>query len=176
MTGHLVLSTLHTNSAATTMPRLAEMGVPPFLVATTTNIIIAQRLVRKICTNCIQSYTLDKETIDEIEKTVAIKDILAMLVREKVILDDKKGISSLLFYRGKGCKRCNDTGYKGRMGIYEILENSENISSLIVKNANADEVSACAIKNGMLTMIEDGFIKAKNGITTLEEVMRVTKE
>lgn len=176
MTGHLVLSTIHTNNAATTMPRLAKMGVPTFLVATTTNLIIAQRLVRKICTNCIQSYNLPRETIEELERQMNIEIILKTMEKEKTILNAKKGLDNLLFYRGKGCKRCGNTGYKGRIGIYEVLENNEKISELISKNANADEINRQAIADGMLTMTEDGFIKAKNGITTIEEIMRVTKE
>jgi len=176
MTGHLVLSTIHTNNAATTMPRLVEMGVPSFLIATTVNVIIAQRLVRKICTNCIQSYNLDKETIKEMEKQLDVENLLKTMEREKVIISAKKGMDSLLFYRGKGCKRCNNTGYKKRIGIYEILENNEKLSAMIVKNASAAEINKTAIENKMLTMLEDGFIKAKNGITTIEEVMRVTKE
>ena len=176
MTGHLVLSTIHTNDAAGTMPRLSEMGVPTFLIATTVNIIIAQRLVRKICTNCIQSYNLEPETIKELEKQLNIENILKTLEKEKIIIDAKKGLKSMLFYRGKGCKHCNNTGYKGRIGIYEILENSETISALMLKNASAHEINREAIKNGMLAIVEDGFIKARNGITTLEEVLRVTKE
>lgn len=176
MTGHLVLSTIHTNDAAGTMPRLSEMGIPTFLIATTVNIIIAQRLVRKICTSCIQSYNLDQETIKELEKQLNIESILKTLEKEKIIIEAKKGLKSLLFYRGKGCKHCNNTGYKGRIGIYEILENSEDISSLILKNASGHEVNRQAIKEGMLSIVEDGFIKARNGITTLEEVLRVTKE
>jgi type IV pilus assembly protein PilB len=176
MTGHLVLSTLHTNDAATTMPRLAKMGVPSFLIATTVNIIIAQRLVRKICPSCIQSYNIDSETIKELEKQLDIENILKTMEKEKTIINAKKGLGSLLFYRGKGCKHCNNTGYKGRIGIYEILENSEKISNLILKNASANEINKQALSEGMLTIVEDGFIKAKNGITTIEEVMRVTKE
>lgn len=176
MTGHLVLSTIHTNDAATTMPRLAEMGVPNFLVANTMNLIIAQRLVRKICTNCIQSYNLDEEILSHLEKQFDIEDILSTMEREKSIMDAKKGMNSLLFYRGKGCNRCDNSGYKGRIGIYEILENNENLSTLILRNANASEVYGQARADKMITMVEDGFIKAKNGITTIEEVMRVTKE
>ncbi|MCK5211075.1 Flp pilus assembly complex ATPase component TadA [Candidatus Parcubacteria bacterium] len=176
MTGHLVLSTLHTNDAPTTMPRLAEMGVPSFLVASTTNVIIAQRLVRKICSDCIQSYNLDDEQIKELEKELDTENILHTLEKEKSILSAKKGMKSILFYRGKGCKRCNNTGYKGRIGIYEVLENTDAISSLILKNAPAKDIYAQALAEGMITMSEDGFIKAKNGITTIEEVMRVTKE
>ncbi len=176
MTGHLVLSTIHTNDAATTMPRLSETGVPTFLIATTVNMIVAQRLVRKICPNCIQSYNLDAQTVAELEKSLNIPDILQAMEREKSIMNAKKGLSSLLFYRGKGCKQCNNSGYKGRIGIYEILENSEEISSLILKNADADTIRQTTKQKGALSMIEDGFIKAKNGITTLEEILRVTKE
>ncbi|MEA3398442.1 MAG: ATPase, T2SS/T4P/T4SS family, partial [Patescibacteria group bacterium] len=176
MTGHLVLSTIHTNDAPTTMPRLAKMGVPSFLIATTVNLIIAQRLVRKICPDCIQSYNLNSEKIEELEKQMDIENILKTMEKEKTIINAKKGLNSLLFYRGKGCKRCGNTGYKGRIGIYEILENSEELADLMLKNANANEIRKTSISKGMMTMAEDGFIKAKNGITTIEEVMRVTKE
>lgn len=175
MTGHSVLSTIHTNSAAKTMPRLSEMGIPTFLIATTINVILAQRLVRKICTNCIQSYNLDDETINELKKQLNMDSLLKTLEKEKIIASTKKGLTDLLFYRGKGCKHCGNTGYKGRIGIYEILESSEDIASLMVKNSPASELHKQALKEGMLTMVEDGFIKAKSGITTIEEVLRVTK-
>lgn len=176
MTGHLVLSTLHTNDAVTTIPRLNDMGIPSFLIATTTNIIIAQRLVRKICSNCIQSYNLDKQTIEDIKKYLNVENLLKTLIEEKAIANAEKGLESILFYRGKGCKKCNGTGYKGRIGIYEILEITEEVSKLILKKANPSEIKEQAKKQNMLSIIEDGFIKAKNGITTIEEVMRVTKE
>ena len=175
MTGHLVLSTIHTNDAAGTMPRLSEMGVANFLIASTTNLIIAQRLVRKICPNCIQSYNLEAETVKDLEKNMDIDDVLKTLEKEKIIVDSKKGLKSLLFYRGKGCKRCNNTGYKGRIGIYETLENTDEISKLILSRADGKTIKKQAVAQGMLTIAEDGFIKAKNGITTIEEVMRVTK-
>ncbi|MFH1662147.1 MAG: GspE/PulE family protein [Candidatus Falkowbacteria bacterium] len=176
MTGHLVLSTLHTNDAPTTLPRLTEMGVPSFLVSSTTNVIVAQRLVRKICPNCIQSYKLDKEKIAELKKQLNIESIMETLQEEKAISNAKKGIESLLFYRGKGCKQCNNNGYKGRIGIYETLEITDKISEMILRNASRSELMEEAIKQGMITIVEDGFIKAKNGITTIEEIMRVTKE
>jgi type II secretory ATPase GspE/PulE/Tfp pilus assembly ATPase PilB-like protein len=176
MTGHLVLSTIHTNDSATTMPRLSEMGVPSFLIGTTVNIIIAQRLVRKICPNCIQSYNLSAETVAELEKVADVPSILKTMQSQRSILSTDKGFSTMLFYRGKGCKKCNNTGYKGRIGIYEVLENDENIRKLILRNAPASEVKDQALQNGMITIIEDGFIKAKAGITTIEEVLRVTKE
>jgi type IV pilus assembly protein PilB len=176
MTGHLVLSTLHTNDAVTTLPRLSDMGVPAFLVASTTNIIIAQRLVRKICANCIQSYKLDKQTINELKQQLDLENIMKTLEEKKIIINAKQGIESLLFYRGKGCKQCSNTGYKGRLGIYEVLEVTDEISELILKKATPTELKKQAEKQNMLTIVEDGFIKAKNGITTIEEIMRVTKE
>ncbi|RJR31033.1 type II/IV secretion system protein [Candidatus Parcubacteria bacterium] len=176
MTGHLVLSTLHTNDAVTTLPRLSDMGVPSFLLGTTTNVIIAQRLVRKICTECIESYSLDKEAVKQLEKQVDIEKIMHKLEKEKIIIPGKQTIGNMLFYRGKGCRRCNNEGYKGRIGIYEVLEMTENIIGLILKNAPEDKLREAASEQGMLSIIDDGFIKAKNGITTLEEVLRVTKE
>ncbi len=176
MTGHLVLSTIHTNDAATTMPRLAEMGVPTFLISSTFNVIIAQRLVRRICPDCIQSYTLDERAIKELQKQLDFDKILNRLEQEKIVLNAKESLKNLLFYRGKGCNKCNNTGYKGRIGIYEVLENNEKISELILQNAGSEKIKSQSIADGMLTIIEDGFIKAKNGITSIEEVLRVTKD
>ena len=152
------------------------MNIPSFLVASTTNIIIAQRLVRKICQECVESYNLDKNAIKELEKQVDLEKIFKKLENEKEILPGRQKIDSLLFYRGKGCSRCNKTGYKGRIGIYEVLEINEEISTLIQKNAKTDKLLEAVEKQGMITILEDGFIKAKNGITTLEEILRVTKE
>jgi type IV pilus assembly protein PilB len=176
MTGHLLLSTLHTNDAITTLPRLSQMGIPSFLIATTTNVILAQRLVRKICTSCIQSYNLSKQTVEELKQQLNISNILGKMEKNKVILRADKGLESLLFYRGKGCKKCNNTGYKGRIGIYEVLEITNEISDLILKNADMGQIKTQTEKQGMLSILEDGFIKAKNGITTIEEIVRVTKE
>jgi type IV pilus assembly protein PilB len=176
MTGHLVLSTLHTNDAVTTLPRLSDMGIPSFLIATTTNLIIAQRLVRKICPNCIQSYNLDKQAVEELNKHLKVENILKTLEEEKAIINSKQGLESILFYRGKGCKKCNNSGYKGRIGIYETLEITAEVADIILKKGTANDIKKEAEKQKMLTIIEDGFIKAKNGITTIEEIMRVTKE
>ncbi|MFA6393375.1 MAG: ATPase, T2SS/T4P/T4SS family [Patescibacteria group bacterium] len=176
MTGHLVLSTLHTNDAITTLPRLSQMGVPNFLLASTVNIIIAQRLVRKICPNCIQSYNLSPETVADIKKHLNVKNILLTMEKEKVITDAKKGLETMLFYRGKGCIKCKNSGYKGRIGIYETLEINDEVSNLLLKKADLPDIEEAARKQDMIYMVEDGFIKAKNGITTLEEILRVTKE
>ncbi len=177
MTGHLVLSTLHTNDAATTLPRLLDMGVLPYLIGSTVNLIIAQRLVRKICRKCIRSYVLDKNLIKNIENELKIdfNQLLKILKKEKVVAENET-IESLRFFKGRGCKECDGEGYKGRTGIFEILEVSKEIGKLINNRASADEIKQQAIKEGMITLLEDGFIKAKNGITTIEEVMRVSKE
>jgi len=176
MTGHLVLSTLHTNDAVTTLPRLEEMGVPAFLIASTTNIVIAQRLVRKICTNCVQSYTLNEKAIQELKKKMNLDIIFHVLEKKGIILDSKTPFESLLFYKGKGCKQCNNSGYKGRIGIFETLVVTKEISQMIVNKESTSKILKAATDKGMLTIIQDGFIKAKNGITTIEEVLRATQE
>lgn len=176
MTGHLVLSTLHTNDAVTSLPRLTEMKVPSFLVASTTNLVIAQRLVRKICPHCIVSYTLTKKNIEELEKQVSFDFILDALEKQGAIATRKQSLDSLLFFRGRGCKQCNDNGYKGRIGIYELLEMTPKIREAITNNVSSDQLFQLAIDQKMITLLQDGFIKAKNGVTTIEEVLRVTKE
>ncbi len=174
MTGHLMLSTLHTNDTVTTIPRLSDMNIPSFLIATTTNCIVAQRLVRKICQECVTSYKLSPETIDDLSKKLDIDSILEVLKREKVITE--KNLKNLLFYKGKGCKKCNNEGYAGRLGVYEVLEITPEITDVITRNATAEEIYKIAKSQGILSIIEDGFIKAKNGVTTIEEVLRVTRE
>jgi type II secretory ATPase GspE/PulE/Tfp pilus assembly ATPase PilB-like protein len=176
MTGHLVLSTLHTNDALTTMPRMLEMGVPAFLVASTTNLVIAQRLVRKVCRDCVYSYQMEKEELEELKKQVDLEKMMVIFRREKIISDNEQTFEKLLFYKGKGCPKCNDTGYKGRTGIYEVLPVTPELAKLITKGADKSELCKEAEKQNMLKMIEDGFIKVKNGITTIEEILRVTKE
>ena len=176
MTGHLVLSTLHTNDAVTAIPRLIEMGIPTFLVASTVNLVIAQRLVRIICPHCISSYNLSTTAIADIEKQMNVKEILEVMEKEGVITDKEVKLGELLFYRGKGCNKCNMEGYKGRVGVYEILEITPETQDLILNHASTEELHKITRKNNMITMLQDGMIKAKNGITTIEEVLRVTKE
>ena len=178
MTGHLVLSTLHTNDAPTTLPRLMEMGIEPFLVATTTNIIVAQRLVRKLCQYCIASYNLNAEESKQMEKDYGIdfSKITQTLLTAEAAANKDKDISSILFFKGKGCTKCGNKGYKGRVGIYEILPMSEEIKSLVTTRASSREIMAKARELGMLTMLEDGFLKAKSGVTSIEEVLRVTMQ
>ncbi len=175
LTGHLVLSTLHTNNAAGTIPRLLDMGIESFLVASTAKIIIAQRLVRKICSECKATHKLKKDEVEKLGELFDAKKTLAILKREKIIKDGDD-FTTIAFSKGNGCNRCMKEGYKGRMGIYEVLEVTENIASLINKNANAAAIEKAAIDAGMITMLEDGIIKAVQGITTIEEVLRVTQE
>ncbi|MDP2917875.1 MAG: GspE/PulE family protein [bacterium] len=176
LTGHLVLSTLHTNDASGAIPRLIDMKIEPFLVASTLNVVIAQRLVRKICSNCIESYYLDRATLSNLEGQVNFKKILEIMAREGAIASAKIGPDTLLFYRGRGCSQCNDTGYRGRLGIFEVLEVNEAIQILIAKKASGEEIGRQAVSDGMVRIIEDGFYKAKMGLTTIEEILRVTKE
>lgn len=163
MTGHLVLSTMHANTAATNLPRLTDMGVEPFLVTSSVNLIIAQRLVRKICSNCKRSTEVEREEL----KRLGFSE--EMIKKE---LGDKK---KLRVYEGAGCDDCSQTGYSGRVGVFEILEVKENIKDLILEQASSDEIEKQAIKNGMTTMVEDGLKKVKRGITSVEEVARVIK-
>lgn len=247
LTGHVVLSTLHTNDAAGCLPRLLDMEIEPFLIASTVNAVVGQRLVRRLCPDCIEAYTPDEKVIEEMiedfglrkefltsdkplvtrevptmdekpettmgEKKIEVPDDLKLekdsildklakdpeminrsakqaeeiALRDKIFLgeDEKEkkpakttrpGALKLTLYRSKGCNKCDNTGYTGRMGIYEVLEMNDEIGKLIVNRASTEEIQHVAIRNGMITMQQDGFLKALEGITTVEEVLRVTRE
>lgn len=240
LTGHVVLSTLHTNNAAGCLPRLLDMEVEPFLISSTVNAVIGQRLVRRLCPDCreafqvsqdqieeiISSFDLDrsflsvtppKETVKEVQqiistfgektvpapKTIAEKESIldriakdpniinrslseaekndGVSIREKIFTTEEQKTSrghelSLTLYRPKGCKKCGNTGYNGRVGIYEVLEVDEKIGDMIVGRKSTDDIQKVAVENGMVTMAQDGFIKSLIGITTVEEIMRVTRE
>lgn len=175
MTGHLVLTTLHTNDAPTAIPRLMDMDVPPFLVAFTTNVIVAQRLVRKVCSDCITSHAITDAEIAELQSMVDVPVMLEHL-KKAGELGKTAGLKGMTLYRGVGCARCGHEGYKGRIGIYEVLELTPTLADLVAKRASVDEIRKRAISEGMITMLEDGFLKAKRGITTITEILRVTKE
>ena len=160
LTGHKLLSTIHTNDAATTLPRLLDMGIEPFLVASTINIAIGQRLVRMICPHCKTKKKLTDAEFDH------LKDILP-----PEVIDSHRD-----FYYGKGCSECGDSGYFDRMGLYEVLEINDFIREAIMRRADAGEVKKIAIKNGMVPLLEDGFQKALKGFTTIEEILRVVNE
>jgi len=242
LTGHVVLSTLHTNNAAGCLPRLLDMDVEPFLIASTVNAVIGQRLVRRLCSECREPYQASQEQISELVKefdidmgfisTTPPKEVVkevtannpdisekiipapAHLEAKESILDriakdpsiinrtmedaesDKAGIReqiflspddepakqtasgqlSLTLYRAKGCKKCGNSGYTGRIGIYEVLEVSEKIQDAIIAHKSTEEIQEIAMSEGMITMAQDGFIKALIGVTTVEEILRVTRE
>ncbi len=248
LTGHVVLSTLHTNNAAGCLPRLLDMEIEPFLIASTVNAVIGQRLVRRLCPHCTEAYTPDDKVITDIinnfglrtefltgkqkidipkpeitqpkpaglqgEKKIAVPDDLKIdnksildkiaddpdmvnrsakeaeeiTLRNQIFLSEKErgsdkkasvikpGSLSLTLYRSKGCSKCDGSGYKGRMGIYEVLEVDEEVGKQIVGHASTEDIQRVAIENGMITMQQDGFLKCLEGITTVEEVLRVTRE
>jgi len=194
LTGHLVLSTLHTNSAPAAIPRLLDMGIEPYLLASTVRCIVAQRLPRRVCENCIEAYPASPEVVENIKKTMeSVKgfDLVSYLERvasSKHLEDEKNGSPMkapevgpdgkpiIYLYKGKGCDRCGGSGYSGRIGIFEVLDMSEKLSRMIMENVTDDEIRDVGIEQGMLTMIQDGYLKALEGITSLEEVLRVSKE
>ena len=250
LTGHVVLSTLHTNNAAGSLPRLLDMAIEPFLIASTVNAVIAQRLVRKLCPHCKDEYIPDDRVIEDIinnfglrkeflasntkpitqkvpeasqpldgpapEKKLVVpsdleagkKNILEKIqedpdilnrsakeaeeikLRNQIFLSEdervskagketksaKQGSLHLNLFRSKGCNKCDNSGYLGRMGIYEVLEVNDEIGTLIINHASTEEIQKVSIDNGMITMQQDGFLKCLEGITTVEEVLRVTRE
>ncbi len=200
LTGHLVFSTLHTNNAATTLPRLLDMNVEPFLIASTVRAVIGQRLVRRLCVDCRQAYQPDEDTLKQIAAIFHTDnpDVMARINQlEKVALEAGIGktnssetnpenssvlgstdasITKLWKAHDGGCDSCNQSGYKGRIGIYEVLESTNELQKLVVGNGTSDVIQNQAIKDGMVTMQIDGFIKALRGQTSVEEILRVTTE
>lgn len=163
LTGHLVLSSLHTNDAPSALPRLLDMGAPAFLLSSTVNLVIAQRLVRRICTSCIESYLASPETGRLIKAQVAL------------LGDTVENIPTTL-YRGRGCKVCGNSGFHGQIGIFELFRITEGVREFILREAPVSEVRRKAIEEGMTTMFEDGLNKVEKGITTIEEILRVVSE
>lgn len=165
LTGHVVLSTLHTNDAAGAIPRLIDMGIEPFLITSSTNAVVAQRLVRKLCDNCRVKVSLPAEALGEVNKELS-----------QIPAASRPKDASLTFYQGKGCDQCGLSGYRGRIGIFEVLSVSESIKQLILKRVSSSDLARQAISDGMITLKQDGLLKALAGVTTLEEVWRVTKD
>jgi type IV pilus assembly protein PilB len=166
LTGHLVFSTLHTNDAIGALPRLMDMGIDPFLIVASLNVVIAQRLVRKICDNCRKEETLPAD----IEKQ--IRETLAGVPEEELLGAD---ISKIRVFHGQGCSTCGNSGYKGRIGIYEVLPVTKTIGEMIVNKEPGPKIEELAHKEGMISMTQDGYVKVVKGITSVEEVMRVTR-
>jgi type II secretory ATPase GspE/PulE/Tfp pilus assembly ATPase PilB-like protein len=199
LTGHLVFSTLHTNNAATTLPRLLDMKIEPFLIASTVRAVIGQRLVRRLCGNCRQQFKPEEAMIHQLVKTFHLEGTSMKTLHELEVQAQQAGIGAV-DKGGKpdpanesmstsatgivqvwqahedGCETCNHTGYKGRIGIYEVLDNSEAIQKMIIANDTSDHIQATALTGGMLTMQTDGLVKALRGQTTIQEIMRVTAE
>lgn len=200
LTGHLVFSTLHTNNAATCLPRLLDMGIEPFLIASTVRAVIGQRLVRRLCPDCREDYVPEDGILEQIFKIFHLKDegvmkqihdleveALAAGIGAKnpskvnkrstaELGSSDKSILKLWKAHDDGCDNCGHSGYKGRMGIYEVLSNDEAIQKLIVNNATSEQLQEQAVSDRMITMQLDGFIKALRGQTTIEEILRVTAE
>jgi type IV pilus assembly protein PilB len=158
LTGHLVLSTLHTNDAPQALTRLNEMGVEPFLVGAAVSAVLAQRLARKLCTHCCELYT---PSVDE-------------LLNARVTPEVAAATDGMAFYRKRGCPRCGQTGYKGRIGVYQLLEMSEQVETLAVQKASREEIERAAIGEGMRTLWDDGLAKVASGLTSIEELARVS--
>lgn len=176
MTGHVVLSTLHTNSSAGAPPRLVDIGIESYLIASTVNAVMGQRLVRVICPDCRTDSKPDDSIVHSLQQQFNLEHLIGVLVREKIVPAKTKKFEELPFFRGQGCDKCGNTGYKGRIGVHEILEVTPEIADMIVRHATTQEIQDVAEKNGMVLMWQDGFIKAVQGTTTIEEILRVTKE
>jgi type IV pilus assembly protein PilB len=158
LTGHLVLSTLHTNDAPSALTRLNEMGVEPFLTGAAVSGVLAQRLARKLCSHCCEMYT---PSVEE-------------MIGARVAPDVAASVDGMVFYRKRGCPRCNQTGYRGRVGIYQLLEMTEDLASLASSKASREEIERAAMDTGMRTLWDDGLAKVASGLTSIEELARVT--
>ena len=164
LTGHMVFSTVHTNNASGALPRLLDMKIEPYLIASSITAVVGQRVVRKICVTCREKYVPVPEIITD------IKSVLGRL------LDAQVAQGQMSLYRGKGCEECNGTGYLGRIGIYEVLILNEKIGRLILERETSEALERQAVEDGMVTMKQDGYLKVVEGITTIEEVLRVAQE
>jgi len=155
LTGHLVLSTLHTNDAPSAIGRMVDMGIEPFLVASSVNLVLAQRLVRKVCVACRKQIKLSEETMRELQM-------------------DPKDATKATFFEGQGCVECNSTGYRGRAGVYEVMPMTSKLRELVLERSSAGEIKKLAIQEGMLTLRRDALEKLKRGVTSTEEVLKET--
>ncbi len=197
LTGHLVLSTLHTNGAVSSIVRLIDMGIEPFLVASTVKCVVAQRLVRTICPHCRVAEPAPKELVDDVTKVLGgianfdVTRYLETLAKRPVLSPDQPeykfappvkapdltadGQQQIYLYHGTGCSKCGGTGYRGRMAIFEVAMINDKMASGIMRNAEYDALEKLAEEEGMITIVQDGYLKAIEGITTIEEVARVAK-
>ncbi len=168
LTGHLMLSTLHTNDAAGAIPRFLSMGVKPFLLAPAMNAIIGQRLTRRVCSQCKEETTLEPAVLEFVKKVITE---IPEASGEKAPAE-----TEWKFFKGKGCVVCNNSGYKGRLGIYEILTMSDEIKAAMSESISEYQVRELAKQQGMVTMQQDGILKVLEGLTTVDEILRVAGE
>lgn len=180
LTGHLVFSTLHTNSAAGALPRLLDMGAETFLLTSSLSAVVAQRVLRKVCPKCKEAYESPKPVLDDIKAVLGeliycVEDACELCLDKKCDKHEKP-LDKLKLYKGKGCNNCGNSGYVGRVGIFEVLPISDKIGNLVLKRTPAGEIEKMAVSEGMITMLQDGYLKAVEGITSIEEVLRVAKE
>lgn len=187
LTGHLVISTLHTNSAAGALPRLLDMGVEPYIISSTVHICAAQRLCRKVCSHCKEAYAPSDAEYLEIKRVLSesteFNDAKYAEFQKKYVLKQGKvlnadkatpsSMTNLFLFKGKGCDRCQGTGYQGRVGIFEVFRVTEKIGALVMQHSSSDLIEKQAMQEGMIKMIQDGYFKCLEGLTTLEEVQRV---
>lgn len=174
LVGRLVLATLHTNSAAGAIPRLLDMGVQPFLLSSTINVIVAQRLVRRLCDDCKAEYEASDEIVDMLHKSLDTLhgfDLMKKDTSEKIHFDSRT--EKVKLYKAVGCPKCNDSGYRGRIGIFEVMEVTQKIGKMIMGQLSSGDLQTQALADGMITMVQDGYMKALEGMTTVEEVIRV---
>lgn len=183
LTGHLVLATLHTNSSAGALPRLLDMGVENFLLTSTINVVLAQRLVRKICDSCKEGFEAPAEIAKDIKQVLGtlVDKYMSTPLKEtddQLIAEDLKKIKGekIMLYKGKGCDKCGETGYVGRIGIYEVLVMTDRIAKMVLEHRPASEMETSAVSDGMITLLQDGYLKALEGVTTMEEVLRVAND
>ncbi|MEK7500142.1 MAG: GspE/PulE family protein [Patescibacteria group bacterium] len=176
LTGHLVLSTLHTNSSAGSVPRLMDMKVEPFLIASTANIVIAQRLVRVLCDQCKKQSVMDQAMLNSLADIVDLPHMLTLLQQEGIVDASATTWEKVPMFKAEGCEKCHE-GYKGRLGIYEMLEMTPSLQKMLTASVTSDAIEAVAKEEQkMVTMLEDGVMKIVQGITTVAEVLRVAKE
>lgn len=200
LTGHLVFATLHTNSAAGALPRLLDMQIEPYLISSTVQLVVAQRLVRTVCQHCKEEYEAPVEVVKDIHRvldglkgfdlysypkndcpickpgdvcTHTQEEIANARGGEKPVNNTDR--LKVKLYRGKGCTKCDDSGYAGRIGIFEVLQVDDKIATMIMEHRSASTIQGVAKENGMIDMVQDGYLKALEGITTIEEVIRVSK-
>jgi type IV pilus assembly protein PilB len=168
LTGHLVFSTLHTNDASGVPPRLLDMGAEPFLLVSSLNCVVGQRVLRRVCKDCVSEMEMTPDQESEIKTTLGP---IYNMIEDKFKKEGKK----LMIPKIVGCEKCNNTGYMGRVAIYEVMPVNEKLATLIIGKATASEIQSAAMEEGMLSMKQDGYAKVLEGVTTMEEVVRVAQ-